>query len=147
MGSLIASLSLSDWLTETPFADLTDVTLAYEDTNPILTDDANRTFQSNMWQCKWHNLVANFGTKQCKERHLMTKFRNNVQQIRKCKFKQNTIWSDLKKYCKSEIDCIWVGELTQVIKSISWVRSSYPEKSHSLFNRCDFGWTFDRFAY
>ena len=35
-------------LTEPPFADLTDVTLADEDTNPILTDDANRTFQSNV---------------------------------------------------------------------------------------------------
>ena len=67
-------------------------------------------------------LVANFGTKQCKGRHLMTKFRNNVQQIRKCKFKQNTIWSDFKEYCKSEIDCIEAGELTQVIMSIPWVR-------------------------
>ena len=29
-------------------ADLTDVTLADEDTNPILTDNANRTFQGNL---------------------------------------------------------------------------------------------------
>ena len=43
MGSL-----LSNSLTDTPFADLTDVTLADGDTNPILTDDANRTFQSNV---------------------------------------------------------------------------------------------------
>ena len=35
-------------LTERPFADLTDVTLADEDTNPILTDNANRTFQDNL---------------------------------------------------------------------------------------------------
>ena len=54
-------------------ADLTDVTLADEDTNPILTDDANRTFQSNVamqvtqvapscgqiWnKCKWRHLVT-----------------------------------------------------------------------------------------
>ena len=31
-----------------PFANLTDVTLADEDTNPILTDNANRTFQGNL---------------------------------------------------------------------------------------------------
>ena len=30
-----------------PFADLTDVTLADEDTNSILTDNANRAFQGN----------------------------------------------------------------------------------------------------
>ena len=29
-------------------ADLTDVTLADEDTNPILTDNAHRTFQGNL---------------------------------------------------------------------------------------------------
>ena len=40
--------SLYNSLTETPFADLTDVTLADEDTNPILTDNANRTFQGNL---------------------------------------------------------------------------------------------------
>ena len=32
----------------TPFADLTDVTLADEDINSILTDNANRAFQGNM---------------------------------------------------------------------------------------------------
>ena len=32
----------------TPYCDLTDVALADEDTNPILTDDANRTFQGNV---------------------------------------------------------------------------------------------------
>ena len=35
-------------ITKRPFADLTDVTLADEDTNPILTDNANRTFQGNL---------------------------------------------------------------------------------------------------
>ena len=46
--------------------DFTDVTLADEDTNPILTDNANRAIQGNvamqvtqsggqLWkQCKWH---------------------------------------------------------------------------------------------
>ena len=53
-------------LTERPFVDLTDVTLADEDTNLILTDNANRAIQGNvamqvtqsggqLWkQCKWH---------------------------------------------------------------------------------------------
>ena len=31
-----------------PFADLTDVTLADEDTNSIQTDNANRAFQRNV---------------------------------------------------------------------------------------------------
>ena len=31
-----------------PFADLTDVNLADEDTNSILTDNANRAFQCNV---------------------------------------------------------------------------------------------------
>ena len=43
MGSLV-----SNSLTERPFADLTDVTLADEDTNPILTDNANRAIQGNV---------------------------------------------------------------------------------------------------
>ena len=34
--------------TKRPFADLTDVTLADEDTNPILTDNANRAIQGNV---------------------------------------------------------------------------------------------------
>ena len=34
-------------LTRRPFADLTDVTLADEDTNSILTEDVNRTIQGN----------------------------------------------------------------------------------------------------
>ena len=35
-------------LTPRPFADITDVTLADEDTNSILTDNANRAFQGNV---------------------------------------------------------------------------------------------------
>ena len=35
-------------VTERPFADLTDVTLADEDTNSILTDNANRAFRGNV---------------------------------------------------------------------------------------------------
>ena len=47
--SLVRSMgsSLSNWLT-VRFADLTDVTLADEDTNSILTDNANRAFQRNV---------------------------------------------------------------------------------------------------
>ena len=45
-GPIYGSGSLS--LSLTPFADMTDVTLADEDTNSILTDKANRTFQGNV---------------------------------------------------------------------------------------------------
>ena len=60
--------------TEGGCADLTDVTLADEDTNPILTDKANRAIQGNVAMqvtqvtpsggqlcnlCKWHHLMAN----------------------------------------------------------------------------------------
>ena len=50
----------------------TDVTLADEDTNSIQTDNANRAIQGNMAM-----QVAQPGGqlwKQCKWRHLMTKF-------------------------------------------------------------------------
>ena len=70
-------------LSHTPFADLTDVNLADEDTNSILTYNANRAIQGNMgmqvapsddqiwitWRhleatfcnlCKWLLLVAKF---------------------------------------------------------------------------------------
>ena len=40
-------LSLTDWLSYL-CADLTDVTLADEDTNSILTDNANRAIQGNV---------------------------------------------------------------------------------------------------
>ena len=43
MGSLV-----SNSLTKTPCADLTDVTLADGDTNSILTDNANRAFRGNV---------------------------------------------------------------------------------------------------
>ena len=74
-------------LTPRPFADLTDVTLADEDTNSILTNNANRAIIDNVamqvappggqtcsymqatppggqtWnQCKWHYMLAKFGT-------------------------------------------------------------------------------------
>ena len=45
-GPIYGSSSLS--LTTTPFADLTDVTLADEDANSILTDIANRAIQGNV---------------------------------------------------------------------------------------------------
>ena len=39
---------VSNKLTPRPFADLTDMTLADEDTNSILIDNANRAFQGNV---------------------------------------------------------------------------------------------------
>ena len=39
---------VSNSLTNTSFANLTDVTLADEDTNSILTDNANRAIQGNV---------------------------------------------------------------------------------------------------
>ena len=40
--------SLGPDVRHTPFADLTDVTLADEDTKSILTDNANRAIQGNV---------------------------------------------------------------------------------------------------
>ena len=57
-------------VTETPCADLTDVTLADEDTNSILTIYAKRIIQGNVAM-----QVTQPGgqlCKQCKWRHLMT---------------------------------------------------------------------------
>ena len=56
--------------TPRPCVDLTDVTLADEDTNSILTDNANRAIQGNVAM-----QVTQPGgqlCKQCKWRHLMT---------------------------------------------------------------------------
>ena len=47
-------------LTEGCCADLTDVTLADEDTNSILTDIANRAFRGNVAMQVKCKLVANF---------------------------------------------------------------------------------------
>ena len=46
-------------------SDLTDVTLAYEDTNSILTDDTNQAIRGKvaMWQCKWRHLEDKFASK------------------------------------------------------------------------------------
>ena len=41
-------VSLTNKLTENPFENLTDATLADEDTNPIVTDNANRAIQGNV---------------------------------------------------------------------------------------------------
>ena len=53
--------SVSNSLTHTPCWNLNDLTVADEDSNSILTDNAKAKAKA-MWQCKWHNLVANFGT-------------------------------------------------------------------------------------
>ena len=65
--------SVSNWLTERGFADLTDVTLADEDTTSMITDNANRTIQVNalqvtqpagqLWyQFRYCHLVPQFST-------------------------------------------------------------------------------------
>ena len=41
-------LSQTNKLSEPPCANLTDVTLADEETNPILTDNANKAIQGNV---------------------------------------------------------------------------------------------------
>ena len=81
-------------LSERPFADLTDVTLAGEDTNSILTDNPNRAIQGNvamqvmqpddqLWnQSKWRQLIEAMQVvplggpicNWCKWRHLVAKF-------------------------------------------------------------------------
>ena len=54
-------MSVTHSLTPRGFADLTDVTLADEDSNSIPTDDVNGLSQA-MWQCKWRHLVAKIET-------------------------------------------------------------------------------------
>ena len=59
------------------FADLTDVTLADEDTNSILADNDNRAIQGNVAM-----QVAPPGDQiwiKCNWRHLMTKFGSNAK--------------------------------------------------------------------
>ena len=53
--------SWCQWVSTRGFADITDVTLADEDSNTIATDDVNGQSQV-MWQCKWHHLVAKIET-------------------------------------------------------------------------------------
>ena len=58
-------LSLTEWVSELPFANSTDVTLPDGDTKPILTDNANRAIQGNVAMHVTHqvNLVVKFLTK------------------------------------------------------------------------------------
>ena len=53
--SLVRSMdpSVYNKLSERPFADLTDVTLDDEDTNSMLTDNANRAMRSNTTNAIW----------------------------------------------------------------------------------------------
>ena len=63
----------------TPLWNLTDVTLVDEDTNSILTDNANRAIQANALQCgNAVNQYAGQLCEQCKWCHLMTKFWTNA---------------------------------------------------------------------
>ena len=51
-------------LTDRLFADLTDVTLADEDSNSTPADGVNRAILGNvaMWQCMWRHLVTKIET-------------------------------------------------------------------------------------
>jgi len=62
-------------VTPTPCWNLTELTLADEDTKSILTDKANRAIQGNVTM----QVMQSSGQvwKQCKWRHLMTKFWTN----------------------------------------------------------------------
>ena len=87
-GLLVRSMclvSLTEWVSDLRLWNFTDVTLTDEDTNWILTDNDKKAFQGNV--AMWLNLVANFGSDVM---HQMTKFWNNLQQIRKCIFEWNT---------------------------------------------------------
>ena len=77
-------------------------------------------------QCKWHNLVANFGTKQYKWRQLMTKFWINLQQIRNAYSKEIQIWFQ-------EIWQIWSLEMQQHLSPDLAVRQSRPCQHVSWF--------------
>ena len=57
---LCVRMSITNKQTTTPFVDLTDVTLADEDTNSILTDNVNRAIEGNV--AMQVLLVANFGS-------------------------------------------------------------------------------------
>ena len=86
-------------LTPRPLWNLTELTLADNDTNPILTDNANRAIQGNVAtqpggqlckQCKWRHLMIKCWTNPCcatwwpnmqfiyKWHHLVTKFATNA---------------------------------------------------------------------
>ena len=56
---------VTEWVSELPFANSTDVTMADGDTKPILTDNANRAIQGNVAMHVTHqvNLVVKFLTK------------------------------------------------------------------------------------
>ena len=67
-------MSVTQWLHTILFADLTDVTLADDDSNSIPTDDVNKAILGNVaiqvapsggqqWnKCKWHHLVTKLVT-------------------------------------------------------------------------------------
>ena len=84
------------------------MTLADEDTNSILTDNANRTFQGNVAMqvtqlcCQIWNQAMQVTSPDYK---ILNQFARNqkmhiLQQIRKCIFKRNT----KLKYCKSDVE-------------------------------------------
>ena len=99
---------------------LTDVTLADEDTNSILTDNAI-IGHSICNQCKWRHLVANFET----NAH-STIWGTNLELLSnasratwwpKVETKESFIWI----FLSTELAGFVAGEIIQVIETIPWV--------------------------
>ena len=77
-----------------------------------------------MWQCEWHNLVANFGTKQCKwHGQILNRFATN----QKCILKRNT------NMISKEISHIWSLEIQQHLSQDLAVSQSRPCRDVSWF--------------
>ena len=132
------SLSLT-----TPCWDLTDVTLADEDTNLILTDDANRAFTGNvaMQMTQPGGQFCN----QCKWRHLKTKFLTNLQQIRKCIFEWNTNLIVRNNIARSTTDPgYWVNSFKWSF-GLNWIctNSIYSCRESSSFRFNTLGCAYD----
>ena len=84
-----------------------------------------------MWQREWHNLVANFGTKQCKwHDHDMTRW-PNVESI--CNKSEMHTYSKEIQIWFQEILHIWSLEIQQHLSQDLAVRQSRPCRDVSWF--------------
>ena len=152
---LVLSHSVSEWAT---FANLTDVTLADEDTNPILTDIANRAIQGNvamhvtlpggqLWkQCKWCHLVAKFATNSSDAiwwldgwlHYMLAKFLTNASGILFC-------WRDNSSFrcCTLGPLCLWQCFLNPLLFRSQYYEGScyyYTVVLCALFNHQNVNW-------
>ena len=100
------------------------------------------------WQCKWHNLVANFGTN-ASDVTWWPNFEPNLQPIRKCIFKWNT--NLILKHCQRHAgtkgieSLTWISfrtefaffldeEISQVLDSVPWL---FYVGNYNSTDRCD----------